>query len=58
MGKKALIIDDNANNLTLEKDLLETAGFEVFTAGNAASGIALPGRRSRISSSWICGFPT
>ena len=41
MPKKALVVDDNANNLTLEKDLLETAGFEVFTAENAASGIAL-----------------
>jgi CheY-like chemotaxis protein len=41
MQKKALIVDDNANNLTLEKDLLETAGFEVFTAENATSGIAL-----------------
>ncbi|MGA2548347.1 MAG: response regulator [Rectinemataceae bacterium] len=41
MGKRALIIDDNANNLTLEKDLLEVAGFEVFVAEDAASGIAL-----------------
>jgi CheY-like chemotaxis protein len=41
MGKKALVIDDNENNLTLERDLLEVAGFEVFTALNATSGIAL-----------------
>ena len=41
MRKKALIIDDNANNLLLEKDLLETAGLEVVTAENAGSGIAL-----------------
>ena len=41
MKKKALIIDDNANNLTLEKDLLELAGFEVFVAENATRGIAL-----------------
>jgi two-component system, cell cycle response regulator DivK len=41
MGKKVLIVDDNANNLTLEKDLLEVAGFEVFVAENATSGIAL-----------------
>jgi two-component system cell cycle response regulator DivK len=41
MGKKALIIDDNENNLTLEKDLLEVAGFAVFTAENATKGIAL-----------------
>lgn len=41
MGKKALVIDDNANNLMLEKDLLEVAGFEVFVAENGSSGIAL-----------------
>jgi CheY-like chemotaxis protein len=41
MKKKALVIDDNANNLMLEKDLLEVAGFEVFEADNAASGIAI-----------------
>jgi len=41
MRKKALIVDDNANNLLLEKDLLVTAGFEVFTAENASSGIDL-----------------
>jgi CheY-like chemotaxis protein len=40
MGKKALVVDDNGNNLTLEKDLLEVAGFEVFGAEDAASGIA------------------
>jgi two-component system, cell cycle response regulator DivK len=41
MGERALVIDDNDNNLTLERDLLEVAGFEVFTAENAAAGIAL-----------------
>ena len=41
MRKRALIVDDNANNLLLEKDLLETAGLEVLTAENATSGIAL-----------------
>jgi CheY-like chemotaxis protein len=41
MQKKALVIDDNANNLMLEKDLLEVAGFEVFEAENASSGIAI-----------------
>src|SRR5271157_5593455 len=41
MRKKALVIDDNANNLLLEKDLLEVAGFEVFEAEDAAGGIAL-----------------
>ncbi|MDD5408627.1 MAG: response regulator [Candidatus Omnitrophica bacterium] len=41
MGKRALIVDDNGNNLTLEKDLLEVAGFEVFTAQDASSGVAI-----------------
>jgi two-component system cell cycle response regulator DivK len=41
MGKKALIVDDNRNNLMLEKDLLEVAGFEVFVAENGSSGIAI-----------------
>jgi two-component system cell cycle response regulator DivK len=44
MRKKALVVDDNANNLMLEKDLLEVAGFEVFEAENAASGIAIARR--------------
>jgi two-component system, cell cycle response regulator DivK len=39
--KKALVIDDNVNSLLLEKDLLEVAGFEVFEAENASSGIAV-----------------
>src|SRR4030043_1469643 len=41
MRKKALVVDDNENNLLLEKDLLEVAGFEVFVADNAAGGIAI-----------------
>ena len=41
MRKKALVIDDNKNNLLLEKDLMEVAGFEVFEAENASSGIAI-----------------
>ena len=41
MKKKALVIDDNKNNLLLEKDLLEVAGFEVFEAENASSGISM-----------------
>jgi two-component system, cell cycle response regulator DivK len=41
MSKKALVVDDNENNLLLEKDLLEVAGFEVFSAANAANGIAI-----------------
>jgi len=41
MKKKALVVDDNKSNLLLEKDLLEVAGFEVFEAENAASGVAI-----------------
>jgi two-component system cell cycle response regulator DivK len=41
MRKKVLVIDDNGNNLMLEKDLLEVAGFEVFEAENATCGIAI-----------------
>ena len=41
MRKKVLVVDDNGNNLMLEKDLLEVAGFEVFEAENAADGIAI-----------------
>jgi len=39
MKKKVVIVDDDVKNLMLEKDLLEVAGFEVFTAENAAGGI-------------------
>jgi len=41
MKNKALVVDDNVNNLLLEKDLLEAAGFEVFEAENASSGITI-----------------
>ena len=41
MKKRALIVDDNGNNLTLEEDLLEVAGFEVFVAQDASGGIAI-----------------
>ena len=41
MSKRALIVDDNGNNLLLEKDLLEVAGFEVLVAQDASSGIAI-----------------
>jgi len=44
MRKKALVVDDNGNNLLLEKDLLEVAGFEVFVAENANDGIAIAGK--------------
>lgn len=40
MRTKVLVVDDNQNNLLLENDLLEVAGFEVFTAENGTSGIA------------------
>jgi CheY-like chemotaxis protein len=41
MNKKILIVDDDKNNSMLEKDLLVKAGFKVFAAANASSGIAL-----------------
>lgn len=41
MKKKVLVVDDNANNLMLEKDILEVAGFEVFEAEDAACAIAI-----------------
>lgn len=41
MRKKVLVIDDNENNLLLEKDLLEVAGFEVLIADNASRGITM-----------------
>jgi len=41
MKKRALIVDDDGNNLMLEKDLLEVAGFEVFEAKNATDGIEI-----------------
>jgi len=41
MRKKMLVEDDNENNLMLEKDLLEIAGFEVFEAENALTVIVL-----------------
>jgi len=44
MSRKALVVDDNENNLMLEKDLLEVAGFKVFEAQNASSGIAIAKR--------------
>jgi two-component system, cell cycle response regulator DivK len=44
MKKKILVVDDNANNLMLEKDLLEVAGFEVFQAEKAIDGIIIARR--------------
>jgi len=44
MRKRVMVVDDNGNNLLLEKDLLEVAGFEVFEAKNASDGIAIARR--------------
>jgi len=41
MEKRALVVDDNASSLMLEKDLLEVAGFKVFLAENASSAVAV-----------------
>jgi len=41
MKIRVLVVDDNENNLLLERDLLEVAGFEVFQAEDATSSIAL-----------------
>ena len=41
MKTKIVVVDDNANNLLLEKDLLIVAGFEVFTAINANDALQL-----------------
>jgi len=41
MKKRALVVDDNEKNLTMEKDLLEIAGFDVFMAQDASGGIAM-----------------
>ena len=41
MRKIVVVVDDNENNLLLEKDLLEVAEFLVFTAENALDGIAI-----------------
>ena len=36
---KIVVVDDNANNLLLEKDLLLMANFKVFTAMNAKDAL-------------------
>ena len=36
-----VVVDDNDKNLLLEKDLLEVAGYKVFTASTATDGIDL-----------------
>lgn len=40
-NRAVVVVDDNASNLMLEKDLLEVAGFEVFEATNGADSIAI-----------------
>lgn len=44
MRKIVLVVDDNVNNLLLEKDLLEVGGFEVLEAENASNAIAIARR--------------
>lgn len=39
MKTKIVVVDDNANNLLLEKDLLLMANFKVFTAMNAKDAL-------------------
>ena len=57
MRKKALVVDDNANNLMLEKDLLEVAGFEVFEAENASdANCHCQERKTGYHTLWMCGF--
>jgi len=46
--KKALVVDDNSNNLTLEKDLLEIAGFEVLYRRMLPTELPLPEKKNRI----------
>ena len=41
MGKRALIIEDNAKNMTLLKDILEHEGFENMGAGDGETGVRL-----------------
>lgn len=39
--RKIVLIEDNAMNMELAVDVLEAAGYAVFTAGNAEDGIRL-----------------
>jgi CheY-like chemotaxis protein len=41
MGKRILIVEDNAQNRLLLKDLLEYHGFEILEAANGEEGIAV-----------------
>ena len=40
MAKKILLVEDNEQNRTLLKDLLEYFGYEVFEAEDGAEGVA------------------
>lgn len=44
MDKRILIVEDDENILQLEKDYLETNGFDVTAASNGAEGLALAER--------------
>jgi two-component system cell cycle response regulator DivK len=41
MGRKVLIVEDNPQNLYLAGYLLETAGFEVVSAGDGLAGVEM-----------------
>lgn len=43
-GETLLIVDDNAQNLKLARVVLEEAGFEVHTAGDADQAVAVLAR--------------
>src|SRR3954468_18846855 len=40
-GKKILLVEDNAANMTLATFLLQSAGYEVITATDAETGVSL-----------------
>ncbi|MEI8094392.1 MAG: response regulator [Spirochaetales bacterium] len=41
MARRVVVVDDNANNLELEVDLFEVAGFEVFAAIDGESALEM-----------------
>jgi two-component system cell cycle response regulator DivK len=41
MKKRILVVEDDFEMRKLEKELLETAGYEILEAGNAKDGIAV-----------------
>jgi two-component system cell cycle response regulator DivK len=40
-GKKILLVEDNAANMTLATFLLQSAGYEVISATDAETGVGL-----------------